>query len=288
MAATPQYNLKRHAWKFIVFLGFVSMFTDITYEGGRSIIGPFLAILGASALTVGFVAGFGELIGYGVRLLTGYISDRTGKIWVIMLIGYAINVFALPLLALTHSVSIAALLIIAERLGKAIRTPTRDVMLSQAGSQTGLGRGFGLHKFLDATGAVTGPLMISAVLYYSGDYRLGFAMLVFPALIALSILVRARFLYPEPKHFESSYALPLMRNHKKLFWIYLGAVSFIAMGFADFPLIAYHFQKSGIMTQHWIPLSYAIAMFVEAMAVLPMGWLFDRFGIKTMVGTTLL
>ena len=116
---------KVNALKFIVLLGIVSLFADITYEGARSINGPYLALLGASATTVGIVAGFGELIGYSLRLVSGYISDKTGKYWAITLFGYTLNMLAVPALALAGRWEIAAVLMIMERIGKAIRTPAR-------------------------------------------------------------------------------------------------------------------------------------------------------------------
>lgn len=137
--------LKDHAWKFIILLGLVSLFADMTYEGARSITGPYLSILGASAVVVGFVSGLGELVGYGLRFASGYLSDRTRRYWSITIIGYTVNLLAVPLLALAGSWEMAAVLLIAERLGKAIRTPARDIMLSHATSQVGNGWGFGFH-----------------------------------------------------------------------------------------------------------------------------------------------
>jgi MFS family permease len=152
--------LKGDAVKFIILMGIVSLFADMTYEGSRSITGPYLAILRASAVTVGFVAGFGELTGYVIRFFSGYLIDRTHSYWTITLIGYLINLIAVPLLALAGSWEVAAALIIVERIGKGIRVPSRDVMLSHACSQVGQGWGFGLHEALDQIGAILGPLIV--------------------------------------------------------------------------------------------------------------------------------
>src|SRR3989338_6735134 len=173
-------NLKS-ATRFVVLLGLVSLFADMTYEGARSISGPYLALFGASAAVVGFVAGFGELVGYGLRLLSGYISDKTKKYWAITITGYAINLIAVPLLALAGNWRMAAALMIAERTGKAIRNPARDAMLSHATHQMGHGWGFGLHEALDQIGAMLGPLIVALVLHLrEGDYRTGFAVLLIP------------------------------------------------------------------------------------------------------------
>ena len=193
---------KAHALKFIILLGIVSLFADITYEGARSINGPYLALLGASATTVGIVAGFGELIGHSLRLVSGYISDKIGRYWAITLFGYTLNMLAVPALALAGRWEIAAVLMITERIGKAIRTPARDAMLSHATREIGRGKGFGLHEALDQIGAVLGPLIVSGVLYFKGGYRTSFVTLLIPAIMAISVLMTARWLYPQPRNLE--------------------------------------------------------------------------------------
>ncbi len=279
---------KGTALKFVVLLGVVSLFADMTYEGARSITGPYLAVLGASATVVGLVAGFGELIGYGLRLVSGYLSDRTGRYWAITLVGYAVNMLAVPLLALAGNWEIAALLIVAERTGKAIRTPARDAMLSHATSEIGRGWGFGLHEAMDQIGAVLGPLIVAAVLYVRGDYQTGFVLLLIPALLALGVLVAARLIYPHPGELEVDIPAPATRGFSRVFWLYLAAVGLIAAGYADFPLIAYHFEKAATVSASWIPIFYAIAMGVDALAALVFGRLFDRFGLTILVVVALL
>lgn len=274
---------KTAALKFIVLLGMVSLFADVTYEGARSINGPFLALLGASAATVGFVAGLGELIGHSLRLVSGYMSDRIGRYWAITLFGYALNMLAVPALALAGHWEIAAVLMITERIGKAIRTPARDAMLSHATKEIGRGKGFGLHEALDQIGAVLGPLTVAGVLYFREGYRTGYAVLFVPAIMAISVLVTARWLYPQPKNFEVAQPELETKGFPRIFWLYLIAVALIAAGYADFPLIAYHFKKTSVASDTWIPLFYAIAMGVDAIAALFFGYLFDRNGISILI-----
>ena len=279
---------KRRAVMFVVLLGIVSLFADMTYEGARSITGPYLASFGASATIVGIVAGLGELIGYGVRLISGYLSDRTKRYWAITLFGYVVNLLAVPLLALAGHWEVAAALMIAERFGKAVRNPPRDVMLSHATSEIGRGWGFGLHEALDQIGAVLGPLIVSAVLFLKGTYRSSFAVLLIPALIAISILIVARILYPSPRDMEVASEEPSSRGFPKVYWLYLAAVAFIAAGYADYPLIAYHFGKVSSVPMDWIPVFYAVAMGVDALAALVFGRLFDRVGLAVMIGAVVL
>jgi hypothetical protein len=187
---------RQRAVLFIVFLGIVSLFGDMTYEGARSITGPYLGVLGVTATTIGIVAGFGELLGYGARLVSGYLGDRTGKYWAVTIAGYLLNLFAVPLLALAGAWQIAVVLIIAERMGRGIRSPVRDAMLSHAASRTGLGWGFGLHQALDQLGAVAGPLLVSGVLFVGSGYQAAFGWLLIPAVLSMAVLLAARYLFP--------------------------------------------------------------------------------------------
>jgi predicted MFS family arabinose efflux permease len=277
---------KTTAVKFVVLLGVVSLFADMTYEGARSITGPYLAVLGASGAVVGIVAGFGELIGYGLRLVSGYVSDRTRRYWTITIVGYIVNMLAVPLLALAGNWQAAAVLIVAERTGKAIRNPPRDAMLSHATQGMGGGWVFGLHEALDQIGAVFGPLVVTAVLYFKGSYRTGFAVLLLPALLALSVLVAARLLYPRPRDLEPILPELEATGYPRRFWIYIIAASLIGAGYVDFPLIAYHFEKASIVADDWIPVLYAVAMGVDALAALVLGKLFDRNGVIVLIFAT--
>jgi len=276
------------ALKFVILMGVVSLFADATYEGARSIAGPFLSILGASATVVGIVAGFGELVGYGLRSLFGYLSDKTGKYWAITIFGYAVNLLAVPLLALAGRWEIAAFFMVTERLGKAVRTPARDAMLSHAASRIGCGKGFGLHEALDQVGAMLGPAIVALVLYLRGGYRTGFALLLIPALLSLSILAVAKRLYPRPRDFEEAPARIQGGHFPRAYWLYLIAVGLIAAGFADFPLIAYHFKRASVISDDWIPILYVIAMGVDALAALLFGRLFDRWGMSVLIPAALI
>lgn len=278
----------KKAFRFVVLMGVVSLFADATYEGARSITGPFLGILGASGAVVGTVSGLGELIGYVLRLFTGYLADRTRRYWALTIAGYIINMGAVPLLALASRWEIAAALIIAERLGKSIRTPARDSMLSHAASRVGRGRAFGMHEALDQIGAILGPLMIAAVLYARGSYHEAFAWLAIPATLGILFLLAARFIYPTPGEFEPSEPGLESKKMPRVYWIYLCAAALIAAGYADFPLMGYHFKKTGIVSDQWIPIFYSVAMGVDAAAALFFGRLFDRKGMSVLIGSTLI
>lgn len=280
--------MQSKALKFVILIGITSLFADVTYEGARSITGPYLGSLGASAAVVGFVAGFGELLGYSLRLFSGYLVDKTARYWAIVISGYILNLLAVPLLALTGNWQIAAVLIILERVGKAIRTPARDAMLAHSAQQLGAGRVFGLHEALDKTGAMLGPLIIAAVLYYKGSYRESFAILLAPALIAIAILFTARKLYPKPQNLAIEQVNLQSKGMNKTFWLYVISAAFIAAGYADFSLMAFHFAKKSLISDSLIPTSYALAMGISGPAAILFGRLYDRFGFSTLIGVTAL
>lgn len=267
------------ALRFVLIIGIANFFADFTYEGARGIIGPFLGSLGASAAIVGFVAGLGELMGYGLRSVSGYFADKSHRHWAFAFVGYAVNMLAVPALALAGQWPLAAGLVVAERVGRGIRKPTVEAMLSYAGKSIGAGWVFGLNEALDQLGATIGPLLVALVLYLSGGYRIGFGVLLIPALLCLAILIAARLLHPRPHELEegTDHALATT-NLTRPYWIYLGAGALIAGGFADFALIGFHFHKTNTVPANLIPVFYAVAMASSALAAIPLGRIFDRFG----------
>jgi len=275
------------ALRFIVLIGILSFFADFTYEGSRSIVGPYLATLQATGTIVGLVTGFGELLGYGLRLFSGRWADVTGRYWPIIIFGYVLQMGSVPALALTGSWQAAAVLIILERVGKAIRNPPRDVMLSHAGVLAGgYGWAFGLHEALDQLGAMFGPLAVSVILAHSGNYREAFAILLVPAAINVSLVLFARVLYPKPHDMEKLPEATLRSDLPPVFWIYLLGAILVAAGFADYPLIAYHFARNEIIPGNWIAIFYSVAMAVSGTGSLVLGRLFDAHGFVILVVLT--
>jgi len=285
---TEAHRDRSTALRFVVLIGILSFFADFTYEGSRSIVGPFLATLQANAFTVGVVAGLGELLGYGLRLVSGRLADRTRRFWPITIAGYVVQMSSVPLLALAGNWPVAAALIVLERVGKATRNPPRDVMLSHAASQVGgFGWAFGLHEALDQLGALFGPLAVAGVLLLRGDYRVAFAALALPAVINLGLVLAARLLYPTPEKMEAPLVAETATRLPPVFWIYLAGAVLVAAGFADFPLIAYHFAKGSSVSVRFVPVFYAVAMGLSGTGSLLSGRLFDRFGFVVLIALTI-
>jgi MFS family permease len=275
------------ARKFIVIMGIVALFGDMTYEGARGLIGPYLALLGASATAVGFAAGLGEFLGYGLRLGTGWFSDRTRAYWPIVIAGYALNLIAVPGLAFVGSWQAAIALILLERIGKAVRSPARSTLVSYAANQAGVGASFGLEEALDQIGAVLGPLLTALAIWVArGEpatqrYRLAFFVLLLPVFLNLASVLFARRKYPRPESFEPA-RLAEQPHMGSLFRWYVGAVMLLGLGFADWALVAYHATRSGLLDIGTLPVLYAGAMGIDALAALAFGTLFDRFGLSVL------
>jgi MFS family permease len=277
---------RSRAIRFVVLVGIVSLFADLTYEGSRSITGPYLAVLGASATAVGVVAGGGELLGYALRLVSGRISDSLRSYWSITIIGYIIQMAAVPALALAGSWQMAAVLIVLERVGKAIRNPPANAMLAQASVEIGRGWGFGLHEALDQIGALVGPLVVAGVLAWRGEYQIAFAALLVPAVLTILTVVIARVTYPNPQDLATRPADVQTGGLPRVFWLYLGGAALVAAGFADFSLMAFHFERKQIIDPTWIPIFYAAAMGASGLASLAFGRLFDRVGVGVLIPLT--
>jgi hypothetical protein len=272
------------AFGFVLIIGIVNLFADLTYEGARSINGAFLSDLGASAVAVGFIAGFGELVGYALRSVAGFFADKTHKYWIFAFIGYAINMLAVPALALAGNWPMAAVLIIAERTGRSIRKPAVETMLSFAGREIGSGWVFGFNEFLDQFGATIGPLIVAWVLFIKNSYKYGYSVLLISALLCLAMIAAARLFFPKPEELDKKEAAGLQaKGLTNAYWLYLLGGALIAAGFADFALIAFHFDKTNNVTMHWIPILYALAMAIGGISSLIFGRLLDKIGPSVML-----
>jgi MFS family permease len=272
-------DARARATRFVILLGWVSLFADLCYEGMRSAIGPYLALLGASATAVGAVAGTGELIGFGLRYWSGRFVDRTQAYWALTIAGYATNLVAVPLLALAGSWPAVAALVGLERLGKAVRSPAKSTLTSFAASDLGAGRAFAIQEAMDQVGGLSGPLVVAAILAWRGDTASGFAwafvLLGVPAVITLAVLLRARKLYPDPRVLERAPTNDEGALGPR-YTLYLVGVALVAIGLADWPLIAFHLDRAGIASAKWLPIAYAAAMGLDGLVSLAAGLAFDR------------
>ena len=270
----------------------VSLFADMNYEGGRSVVGQYIRLLGTSAFALGLSAGFGEFVGYALRLVSGSVADRTRRYWLLIITGYVVQLCSLPMLAFVRGWKLALLFLFLERVGKAIRKPAHDAVISFASKQTGSGFGFGLHEAMDQVGAFLGPALFSLLLFSGPDgallaeYRRGLLLLFIPAGLAVFVVVAARFFFPRPQMFELDRASPEVRlkGYSRGYWMIVAASGLLAVGITDFPLIGLHLLKTSRFTEAAIPLLYSGAMAVDAAAALVFGKLYDRYGARALLG----
>lgn len=293
---------------FILLFGTVSLFSDMTHEGASSIRGAYLTLLGASAATIGFISGLGELVGYSMRYIFGRLTDKTRKYWPMTILGYILDVLAVPALALVgeHGWVGACVLLIIQRTGKAIKKPAKDTIMSFAASQEGAGKSFAIQEVLDQIGAFLGPVLLYLVMLCKTDgttfevYSLCFAVLAVPGVITLILLFVTKHKFPNPEQFEPSPKKYIPFKMKKQFLFYIGGISLFAFGFVDYSIIIMHVSRnftnlaaglqetSAIINSGTLPLLYAGAMLVDAVAALVFGLLYDKKGVRVLVWSTLI
>jgi MFS family permease len=275
------------AFSFVLTMGIVNLFGDLTYEGGASINGPFLQSLGASAAAVSIIAGVGEFFGYSLRLGAGYLADRTQKYWLVTFIGYAINLLAVPALALAGNWPVAAALVITERVGRAIRKPTVEAMLSYTTGKHGKGWVYGVNTALDEAGATIGPLVVALVLFLKGSYRTAYALLLVSVVLAFVSLTVARFHFPQPSRLETGQTAQA-KGFTKEYWLNMAAGGCFAAGLMSFELISFHLSRTRVVPGAWIPVFLAISTGIGALASLLLGKMFDRAAMATLVTAVVL
>ena len=296
------------AMAFIVLFGIVSLFSDMTHEGASSIRGAYLSLLGASAGVIGFISGLGELIGYSMRYVFGRLTDKTRRYWPMTIAGYVLDILAVPALALVgdHGWAAACMLLVVQRMGKAIKKPAKDTIMSFAASQEGAGKSFGIQEVLDQIGAFLGPVLLYLVMLtqQSGStlraYSICFAVLAIPGAVTLSLLIVTRRRFPNPEHFEPEPKEYVPFKLKREFILYIAGISLFAFGFVDYSIVVMHAERTyvplasglaetgSLVTSGTLPLLYAGAMLVDAVAALIFGLMYDRKGVRALVWSTLL
>jgi len=272
------------AFAFVFTMGIVNLFGDTTYEGGAAINGQFLGSLGASAAAISIIAGAGEFLGYALRSVAGWTADKSGKYWPVTIVGFAINLFAVPAMALAGTWQVAALLILAERTGRAIRKPTVEAMLSYSTGALGTGWVYALNTALDETGATIGPLLIAFAMYRHASYRTSYSWLLVSAVLAFIALIVARMIFSVPSQLEQGERTAKAKRFTPAFWIYMMGAACFGAGLMSFEFIAFHLASHRIASAYWIPVLLGIATGFGVLVNLVLGRLYDRNAIGTLVG----
>ena len=280
----------------------------MTHEGASSIRGAYLSLLGASAGAIGFVSGLGELVGYSMRYVFGRLTDKTKHYWSMTIAGYILDVLAVPALALVgeHGWVAACGLLIVQRMGKAIKKPAKDTIMSFAASREGVGKSFGIQEVLDQIGAFLGPMLLYLVMLLKTEgstfkiYSTCFAVLAVPGAITIILLLATKHYFPNPEQFEPEEKEFVPFKMKKEFVFYIAGISLFAFGFIDYSLIIMHVSKtyaglgaqlaktSSLVNGGTLPLLYAGAMLVDAAAALIFGLMYDKNGVRALAISTVI
>ena len=276
---------KRTAYIAVLVMGIVSMLGDIVYESGRGIAPDYLRFLGASAFMVGAVSGAGEFIGYAMRLVSGSLADRSKAYWLFIFVGYGL-ILAIPLMGFTSSVELVMILLVLERLGKALRSPSRDMVVSIVSKGIGSGKAFGIHEAIDQIGAVIGPLILGFVMLYTlNNYSVSFQILLVPYALMLVAIAYTYRKIGQSVNIEAKKIEGGQGSLNRGFWLYSGAILFNTIGLIPVALIL--FEGSSILQptgQQWIvPLLYVVVQLIDAPMALISGVLFDRIGTKILI-----
>ena len=270
-----------------LLLGLVSLFADVVYEGGRSISGAYLAELGAPAVAAALI-GVGEFLGLVFRLFSGYVATvfhSSTVLWGSTLLGYLLTAVSIPAIALAPTWHAIVALYVVDRLGKGLRAPARDVILAEVSEGIGVGKGFGIHELLDQLGAFAGPVMVSVLLALYG-YRVAYLALLAPGITAVLLVTTAWRLYPTLRSTSRSSGRAqqlVFRGYGRSFWLYVAATSALALGFMHWSIASYYLKVRGSVGDAEIGLIYAVAMLVDAVIAIPLGVLFDRIGLRTLL-----
>jgi MFS family permease len=278
-------NGAKGVYAAILLLGVISLLGDVVYEGSRGIVPGYLAFLGASAFIIVFAGRIGEFLGYALRLVSGVLADTTRAYWAFIFLGYGLIV-AIPLLGFTNLWWIAAILVLLERVGKAVRAPARDAVLSIVSRGVGTGKAFGIHELLDQVGAILGPLSVAALMFYSGNnYSQTLSLLLAPFLLLMAFLAFTYWKIGSAKLARLEKA-EKGDNRKlgKAFYVYTSAVVLNTVGLVPYELIL---LKASVILEplkkQWmVPLIYMLIQGVDAPTALLAGYSYDRYKIRVL------
>ena len=280
-------NNVNFAVRAIIIFGIISLLGDMVYESARGANSQYFELIGISAAKVGLVFGIGEFLGYFLRLISGVISDKSKKPWAFMFIGYGM-LFFVPLMGFTKNWNVLFVLILMERIGKAIRNPSKDTVLSAISeNQVGVGFAFGLQEALDQVGAFLGPLIFTAVFYFTdkntlAEYSLGYKLLFIPFVLLMLFLYYSYRVISKGNLLGEEYGREFKSEKlKPIFWMYMAFTFFATLGFLNFSTLGYHMKSQNILTDGKITLIYSVAMIVDALTALIVGRLYDKLKEKS-------
>jgi len=263
----------------IFALGFVSFFTDMSSEMVFSLLPTFiLGLPGSSLAVLGFIEGTAEALSYALRALSGVFSDRLRKRKIFVIVGYGLSNTIKPFFAIAKTPLDVLVIRISDRVGKAIRTSPRDALISESVAKKRRGAAFGLHRTLDQSGAIIGPIVASTALLALG-LTVGdiFWLSLVPGSIALFIIlfaVKERVLKAES---EFQLFTGIKTVLQKNFLLLLIIVGIFSLGAFNFSFVLINAKEAGI-ADSVIPLVYAVVNIAHVAVAIPAGVFSDKIG----------
>jgi len=281
----PESHQQEKLHPDIIKLGVVSFLTDLSSEMIFSVFAIFFTtIAGASAALLGLIEGLADLSASSLQYWAGWMSDRSGKRKVFVIAGYGFSTLAKLILLVSSSLAGLALFRILERLGKGFRGAPRDAWLSSIAGHATRGHAFGVHKALDKSGAVLGPLVAYGLLWWLGEsagtYAILFMLAFVPAVLSVVMLTRISE-QPATPHVRE----PVAENWRQLsvgFKRFLWPAGVFALGYFSlgFILLKAHAVGFGVTD---IVLLYALFNITCVVFAPWVGKLGDRVGRRHIV-----
>jgi MFS family permease len=269
----------------VVKLGIVSFLTDVSSEAIFSVFSIFFTtIAGASAALLGFVEGLADFSASSLDYLSGWLADRSGKNKPLTIVGYLFSTLAKITLLISSSVSALALFRVIERLGKSFRGPPRDAWLSAVAEKSSRGYAFGVHKALDKSGAVLGPLAAYVILNKYGQNLRAFHLLFIMAVIAaaLAVIILCFIKDQPPREHRRENIFKSWGALSKSFKLFLIPAGIFSLAYFSFEFLLLRAYTLGFSVKD-VVLLYALFNVAFVIAAVPAGKLGDFIGRKSII-----
>ncbi|MGB3341752.1 MAG: MFS transporter [bacterium] len=271
--------------KNIFILGLVSLFTDLSSQMVYPLVPEFLISIGASKAIIGMIEGVAESTASLFRTIFGRLSDKLKKRKLFIFLGYGLSALSKPFLYLANVWTVVLGVRFSDRMGKAIRTPARDALISTSVDPSEKGKAFGLHRAMDRIGAIGGPILAMLVLsLFSDNVRLVFLLSVIPGILAL-FFVR----FAKETSIEQHGDVPIKRNSLRnaSFIIFLVSNIIFTLGNSSNAFLILRAREAGL-TIIMIPVIWVVYNISCTISSPIFGSLSDRIGRKPIIITSFL
>jgi MFS family permease len=265
----------------ILFTGLTSFLTDTSVKMVYSIMPMFLLSIGASKTSLSLIEGIAESTAALVKTYSGFWSDKIGRNKPFMIIGYGITTLVIPLYSIVVTPIQVLFLRFVERFGKGVRTAPRDSLIAGSITNGETGRGFGLQKAMDNSGAIVGPLAAFALLFFlPGNYRIIFLLAGIPSILGILVLIFG--IRDAKKNKENLMKKFHFHDFPLRYYLFLGIIFIFTLGNSTDALLMVKANEVGVKVA-FIPLVYLVTNLVSVLFSIPLGTLSDKIGKEKML-----